>query len=249
MLESILKSKTVKRVVVTSSFAAILTSTKPPPQRYTEADWNSASVEGHERDGDSQVPVEAYRASKTLAERAAWDFVATHQPSWDLATINPPYVLGPVLQQVASAERLNTSMALIWAFTHGQKTDADLPAPSGSVVDVRDAAQAHVEALLRPQAGGQRVGPAAQTWTHQDLVDALHASAVVPEAWKKQTPVGKPGSGKGLPVHELVGTKAEELLGIHYHAFAKTVDDGVRSLLDLEQRGWKGVPDEAIVYL
>lgn len=249
MLESILKSKTVKRVVVTSSFAAIFTPTKKPPQTYTEADWNEVSVAGHEKDGDAQVPVEAYRASKTLAERAAWDFVASHQPTWDLATINPPFVLGPCLQQVGSAEKLNTSMALIWAFTHGKKQDSDLPAPSGSVVDVRDAAQAHVEALLRADAGGQRFAPAAQTWAHQDLVDALHASSVVPDAWKKQTPKGQPGSGKGLPNQELIGTKTKEQLGVQYHDFVKTIDDGVLSLLDLEKRGWKGLPDEAIVFL
>jgi hypothetical protein len=44
--------------------------------------------------------MEAYRASKTLAERAAWEFVETHQPAWDLTTINPPFVYGPIIQEV-----------------------------------------------------------------------------------------------------------------------------------------------------
>jgi nucleoside-diphosphate-sugar epimerase len=51
-------------------------------------------------EGNSQNPVQAYLASKTLAERAAWEFVETNKPVWEIATINPPLVFGPIIHQV-----------------------------------------------------------------------------------------------------------------------------------------------------
>lgn len=80
---------TVKRVVVTSSFASILDPTKGtfPGKTYSEADWNPVTWETATAD-----PTTGYRASKTLAERAAWKFVDQEKPNFTLATINPPMV-------------------------------------------------------------------------------------------------------------------------------------------------------------
>lgn len=66
----------VSRVVITSSFAAILDPANKTPKLYDEKDWNESSPANSAKDGNNQVPMDAYRASKTLAERAAWDFVA-----------------------------------------------------------------------------------------------------------------------------------------------------------------------------
>lgn len=49
-----------------------------------------------------------YRASKTLAERAAWKYVEENKPDWDLVTVCPPYVLGPIIHEAATPESLNT---------------------------------------------------------------------------------------------------------------------------------------------
>ena len=86
ILTAIKKSApSVKRVVITSSFAAILDGTKGnrPGYVYSEADWNPITEEQA-----IQTPTNGYRASKTFAEKAAWDFVEREQPNFTLATVS-----------------------------------------------------------------------------------------------------------------------------------------------------------------
>jgi nucleoside-diphosphate-sugar epimerase len=96
VLNSIIKDKGIKRVVITSSFAAVLDrNAKGHAQgtkTYTEADWNTSDPTESNEIGNKQSAMNGYRASKTLAEKAAWEFVEAHQPTWDLATINPPFI-------------------------------------------------------------------------------------------------------------------------------------------------------------
>ena len=82
---------TVKRVVITSSFAAIINPSKGnwPEHTYSEKDFNPIT---HEEALQSQAA--GYRASKTFAERAAWEFVDKEKPNFDLVTMNPPLVIG-----------------------------------------------------------------------------------------------------------------------------------------------------------
>jgi nucleoside-diphosphate-sugar epimerase len=95
ILESIKKNApSVKQVVITSSFAAIVNPSKGfwPGHSYSEDDWNPITVEeAHEN------PMTGYRASKTFAEKAAWDFVAQEKPNFSISTINPPMVYGPIV--------------------------------------------------------------------------------------------------------------------------------------------------------
>ena len=128
----------VPRVVVTSSFAAIgYTRTPDPARPFTEEDWTDPA-------GD----VSAYVKSKTLAERAAWEFAAAH-PGLALTTVNPTAILGPVLgPDFASSVELLKAML-----------DRRMPALarlSFGVVDVRDVADLHLRAMEAPQAAGQR---------------------------------------------------------------------------------------------
>lgn len=115
--ESILNSarqhgKDVKRVVYTSSTAAILNSL-PHPQVFDESSWNHTSIEECNTKGKDASPVDMYRASKALAERAACNFIEKHKDTlqFDLAVINPPYVFGPMLHEVDKAENLGISMS------------------------------------------------------------------------------------------------------------------------------------------
>jgi nucleoside-diphosphate-sugar epimerase len=98
ILRSIKKSApTVKRVVITSSFAAIVNPTLPNNgvgHVYTEEDWNPITREQAEENAMS-----GYRASKTFAEKAAWDFVEKEKPNFTVATINPPMVFGPIVSR------------------------------------------------------------------------------------------------------------------------------------------------------
>lgn len=95
ILKSIKKSApSVKRVVITSSFAAIVDPSKGnwPGHDYSEEDWNPITQKEAE-----ESPVSAYRASKTFAEKASWDFLEKEKPNFSIATINPPMVFGPIV--------------------------------------------------------------------------------------------------------------------------------------------------------
>jgi nucleoside-diphosphate-sugar epimerase len=97
VLNSVLKhgGSTVKRVVFTSSAVAVFEATGVP-RVYTESDWNNHAVETVKTKGSEAGPFLIYCASKVLAERAAWDFVAAHKSeiSWDLVALNPPWIFG-----------------------------------------------------------------------------------------------------------------------------------------------------------
>jgi len=96
ILKSIKKSApTVKRVVITSSFASIVDGFKGtrPGHTYSEADWNPIN---HQQALEN--PANGYRASKTMAEKAAWDFIEQERPNFTLSTMCPPLVLGPVVR-------------------------------------------------------------------------------------------------------------------------------------------------------
>jgi len=85
----------VRRVILTSSVAAVREES-PEPRVFTEDDWNNAVVEQVKTKGSAAGPVVIYLASKTLAEKAAWEFVDVHKSeiSWDLVVLNPPFIFG-----------------------------------------------------------------------------------------------------------------------------------------------------------
>jgi dihydroflavonol-4-reductase len=129
----------VKRVVVTSSFAAIGYG---HPQRTTPFDetvWTDPT----------RPDVRAYAKSKTLAERAAWDFIAEQGGVLELATINPVVVFGPVLSNDYS-----TSILVVKSLLDG--AIPLLPQLCFGTVDVRDVADLHVRAMTHPAAKGER---------------------------------------------------------------------------------------------
>src|SRR6201996_3990190 len=128
-----------RRVVLTSSFAAIGYSPKPSALPYDETDWTDPT-------GD----VTPYVKSKTLAERAAWDFVADPSVRVGLSVVNPVGIFGPAL-----GPDLPTSLGLISVLVQGKPPL--LPRASFGVVDVRDVADLHLRAMLKPEAAGQRV--------------------------------------------------------------------------------------------
>ena len=129
----------VKRVVLTSSAAAI--TDQPEDRVYTEADWNTKS----------SLTRNPYHYSKTLAERAAWDFVESDSPSFDLVVINPTGVIGPSI-----GSGLSTTSRVIADLLNGGVYPAiiDLTFP---YVDVRDVAEAHVRAAENPDASGRYI--------------------------------------------------------------------------------------------
>ncbi|GAM98021.1 NADPH-dependent methylglyoxal reductase [alpha proteobacterium U9-1i] len=129
----------VKRVVLTSSFAAIGYGLPHRATPFTEADWTDP--EG--------ADVRAYVKSKTLAERAAWDFIAREGAALELSVINPVGVLGPVL-----GPDYSTSILLVQRLMDGAMPG--LPRFGFGLVDVRDVADLHLRAMTNPAAKGER---------------------------------------------------------------------------------------------
>lgn len=132
VLQSALKFGTdVKRFVLTSSWAAI-EEVRPEGRVYTEDDWNQLSIDQVKGMGDNTPPSASYRASKSLAEKAAWIFVEQHKSEigFDLVSMCPPLIYGPVLQEMHSVASLNTSMELWYqAVILGQLDNTALVAP------------------------------------------------------------------------------------------------------------------------
>ncbi|KAF8601441.1 D-lactaldehyde dehydrogenase [Ceratobasidium sp. AG-I] len=227
VLKSIEKNgPSVQRVVFTSSGAAIIDPTKPAGTIFTDDEWNDWSVKQVEEKGRN-AGNDKYRASKVLAEKAAWA-EAERQKSWDLATILPLMTLGPFIHQVSDPSNLNTSISLFYKFTsakEGETSQERLLAPNTNFGDVRDVALAHVRALELPEAGGQRfiAGTGPHTW--QDALDLL------PDSY----PRGTPGGGKSVKHITFDSAKARRVLGIDFRSFEDIIRDTER---DLREKGW-----------
>lgn len=141
---------TVKRVVITSSFSAVV-NIKHPEKTYREHHFNPITREEAYEDG-----VQAYRASKTFAELAAWEFMQVKKPGFSLTTMNPPLILGPPAPWLVSMDSINTSNERLRDLCQGKWKDELPPTASWYWVDVRDVARAHVRALEKLDAGGRR---------------------------------------------------------------------------------------------
>jgi nucleoside-diphosphate-sugar epimerase len=129
----------VKRVVLTSSFAAIGYGHKPRATPFDESSWTNPDA----------PDVQPYAKSKTLAERAAWDFIAREGGGLELAVVNPVGVFGPVLSPDYS-----TSILLIQRLMDGAMPGC--PRLYFGVVDVRDVADLHLRAMSDPAAKSER---------------------------------------------------------------------------------------------
>jgi nucleoside-diphosphate-sugar epimerase len=129
----------VRRVVLTSSFAAIGYGHEPRATPFDETDWTDPDTPG----------TSAYVKSKTLAERAAWNFMATEGGSLELAVINPVAVFGPVL-----GPDYSTSILLLKRLMDGSIPGS--PRLYFGVVDVRDVADLHIRAMTHAAAKGER---------------------------------------------------------------------------------------------
>ncbi len=128
----------VRRVVLTSSFAAVGYGHKEQSAPFDEASWTDPNGPG----------VSAYAKSKTLAERAAWDYVAK-EGGPELSVVNPVGVFGPALGPDTS-----TSIVIVQRLMDGAMPG--LPRMKFGVVDVRDVADLHLRAMTDPRARGER---------------------------------------------------------------------------------------------
>ncbi|KAI5474685.1 D-lactaldehyde dehydrogenase [Pseudohyphozyma bogoriensis] len=240
LLNAALTEPKINRVAITSSNAAFF-HPHPPPYTITEKDWNTSSVAEVEAKGKDAAPQQSYRASKTLAERAAWKFVEEHtkdgQAPFAISTINPPLIFGPVLHDVPSASSLNTSVNAFYAFLTGAKKDEQVPGPGGNFVDVRDVAKLHIEALLTEGAANERFAASNNVLDWQAFIDFLH------EPEQKELIEAFPKIVRGIPGKEpgvqnwIDASKARKTFGWEPIPWQKTVIDMTASLAE-KQKSW-----------
>lgn len=217
----------VKRVVITSSFAAILDLAKGywPEHTYTEADWNPLTLDEAVK-GDGAT---AYCASKALAEKAAFDFQEQRRANFTVATICPPYVWGPLAHD-ADINSLNTSSAELYKFVNGTYKGQAIP-PTGFpvYVDVRDVADAHLKAFEHTKASNERYFVIAGTMQYPQIAELLHKH--FPE---RADVIPDPKSSPIAPTYKVDNSKSRKELGLEYISFEKCVLDSVKSILKLE---------------
>lgn len=220
----------VKRVVLTSSFAAIGYGRKQLTRPYTEEDWT-----------DPAGPVSAYVKSKTLAERAAWEFIEREGGDMELAVVNPVAVLGPVL-----GNDLSTSVELVRRLLTG--ATPGLPKVTFGFVDVRDVADLHVRAMTSPDATGQRflaVSDAVLTVPEMAAIlrERLGEAArkiprmILPNWMVRAAAIFDPSlreiSTRLNNHREVSNAKAKKVLGWTSHSNADLLEATARSLIEL----------------
>jgi len=229
----------VQRIVITSSSSSIERSISQPTI-FSECDWNEGCIKEVRELGNKSSAATMYRASKTLAEKAAWEFYEQHKShiKWDLIVINPPWVFGPTIQEVTSPSSLTSSMQIWYHIVvtgSDPKTIEALP-QSDSWVDVRDTALAHVLALEKDEAGGERIITSAGGFNWPDWVDVVNSLLPSPLSSRKLQ-CGSPEITQGDPVYMITydNSKQAGLFGIEFRSKLETTKD---TLEDFARRGW-----------
>lgn len=236
VLETASQTPSVKRVVLTSSCAAIYTDAsdcqQAPGGVLTEAIWNSTA----------SLDYQPYSYSKTLAEKKAWE-LAEKQSRWDLVTINPCLVLGPPLNPQGTTSE---SISLLRQLGDGT-LKFGAPRMGIGLVDVRDVAEAHFQAGFTPTASGRYI-----TCAHNTDLLAL-GQALLPK-YGHQYPLPKKAMPKWLlmligPLANKAFTRAfirknidipwradnskiQRELGIRFRSLQQTMEDSFQSLID-----------------
>jgi hypothetical protein len=141
--------------------------------------------------------------------------------------ICPPYVLGPIVQQVSGPSAINTSVSSFYPIAKGDISASDLPGPLGNFVDVREVADAHAKALVTPKAAGERFIVSAGPFCKADLTKSLNKA--YPEMKLPEAEDG--GAEKANKKAQVFsGKKATEVLGIQYRSIDDTVKDMYESI-------------------
>lgn len=223
----------VKRIVHTNSFVCIYDAAKglQPGKVYTEKDWSPLTY------GDgvkAPNPAVAYRASKAVAERAAWEWLDENPDAgFDLVGLNPGMVFGPFLPGAtpSSLANLNTSNKLVWDVVSAGEGNDVPPTKAPVWVSVADTALAHVKALQIPDAGGERYLLAAGVYCNQEIADTAR---VVAGKHINRIPKGNIGAREAHTHFGVDATKTETGLGIRWQTLSNVLAELLPQLYLIE---------------
>ncbi|ABN66969.1 protein induced by osmotic stress [Scheffersomyces stipitis CBS 6054] len=217
----------ITRVVYTSSVVAMSVPEElgSPDVVLSEASWSSLSYEQSKTHG-----VLAYFGSKQFAERAAWEFVEQEKPNFALSTVNPVYIFGPQAKDEEVKGTLNLSAEMVNSVLKLNKDD-DVPATTGTFIDVRDVAKAHLAAFEKDEAKGERLLLSNTRFNGQTLLDVVRKN--FPQLADK-LPVGKPHSDDFSAFKEWNDKKTKKILGFEYFDFETSVVDSIKQVLKVQ---------------
>lgn len=226
------KAAGVKRVVMTSSMAAVAYGWGDArPKLLTEEHWSNS---GNLADNT------AYTRSKTIAERAAWEYVNGEGKGLELTTVNPAAVLGPVMSGDFSA-----SVEILTQLLSGKLPGT--PRVGFGIVDVRDTAAAHILAMTNPAAAGERFLVCDKFMWFSEVADTLRGQ--IPPAYEKKLPKGElpgwvlklmaninPAVKQVIPElnreRNVSNEKAKRVLGWNPRTAEEAIISGAKSLIE-----------------
>lgn len=222
VLQAVSEVGSVKRVVLTSSIASICALYKYRKQPYTEEDWTDLSEPGHT----------AYIKSKTLAEKAAWDFVnkLPENKRFELAVINPSWVFGPPV-----IPRVSYTMSRI--FEMMQDPNSVILNRGCPMIDVRDVAMAHLNAMHAPAAAGHRHIVSAHSLFYLEIAEILRKEFESKGFSIPSTVSEVKGPPTGLPPYEDIPTfkllRMTEVLAIEHRSAREMVIEAAYGLIEM----------------
>jgi len=219
---------TVKRVIITSSFAAMIDRSKGfrPGYTYSEKDFNPITHEEALQDASW-----GYFGSKTFAEKSAWSFVETESPNFSITTINPPMIYGPAKQHVSSLDAINTSSQRMRDILQGKFKTEIAPTALPIFADVRDVALMHVLAMESESVAGQRIFTVAGFFDNRQMVDIVRKHFPT-YAHRLPDESAKGGEVPGA-IYGIDNSRAKQLLQKDFLSFEQCMTDLAQSLIDL----------------
>ncbi|KAJ7769659.1 NAD-P-binding protein [Mycena maculata] len=234
LLEATKLEPRIRRVVFTGTLGTVVGSAELDPTKlYTENDWNGATYEEAKA---STEPRFVYRASKTLAERAFWDYIAQEKPAWAGAAILPCGVFDPPIQPLSALAAMNRSVAFWWNIANGKfKGGLDASAQHAirhaGYVSARDVALAHLRAAERDAAKNKRYLLIAGNCGLAEIVEIIQRNF---PAFRDNLPT--PGSEDQAPLAKFDTSKTQSELGIEFMSLEKVLVDTIASVAALEKQ-------------
>ncbi|KAI5952494.1 hypothetical protein KGF54_003361 [Candida jiufengensis] len=228
ILQSAKEHSNIKHVVITSSAVSAIdiTGSVKPDDVVTENSWSKLDFKHLKGPEDASV---GYGLSKTFAGKEVDKFIENEKPNFTIASILPPYVLGPQAFEVKDKSQLNFSAELVNKVLK-LKPDDKIPEFVGFFVDVRDVAHAHIKAIeSSKETNGKRIATDAGSFTNEIIATIInkHFPQVhIPEGSVKK-------SNEQLKDKDFARnfSKSEKLLGFDYIPLEKTIVDSVQQIL------------------
>ncbi|EGW33177.1 uncharacterized protein SPAPADRAFT_60483 [Spathaspora passalidarum NRRL Y-27907] len=211
----------IERVVVTSSIAAVADLQSDPKKIYDEDSWNSITYEQGLQNG-----ILAYVASKKFAELAIYDFIKEEKPTFKVSTVQPVYVFGPQAYGIDGA--LNVSAQFVNSIAQLGPSDK-ITEQSGSFIDVRDVAKAHIVAFEKDEAIDQRLVLVSEPFSFDGIARVINEN--FPDS---KVPKGDLAKDEELKknVHNYNTSKTHKILGFDFIPFEQSIIESVKQIYE-----------------